>query len=161
MPEDIRGIDFHLGFMADDDGHVTAGPVSRPDLQSFVREDISPRARDLQVVVGRSNLVQALILRLMTQRGELEPLGHPNYGSRHHELIGEPNVETNRNLLKLRILECLKQEPRLQRIVKVDVQALGRAVNRDKVKVDITVEMKGSPDPLNFVLPFNFGGPFE
>ena len=31
--------------------------------------------------------------RLKTQKGELAPLGHPEYGSRHHELIGQPNVE--------------------------------------------------------------------
>jgi len=160
MNDSFFGMDLHLGFTPDDDGHVFAGPYSHVDLQAYRREDVSPKSRDLQLVKDRSNLVQSLILRLMTERGELEPLGHPNYGSRHHELIGQPNVESNRNLLKLRILECLKQELRVQRILKLEVRNLDRGQNRDKVDVEITVQPKNSPDALSFILPFNFGGPF-
>ena len=161
MLNSVQGADLHLGFIANDEGQTVAGPFSRLDLQVDAREDISPRARDLRVVEGRANLVQSLILRLKTAQGELRRLGHPGYGSRHHDLIGEPNVDSNRNLLKLRILECLKQEPRLQRVVKLEVKALGRGENRDKVKVEMTLEMKGLSDPFSFVLPFNFAGPFE
>jgi phage baseplate assembly protein W len=151
------GQDLDLGFVADEEGRVFAGIYSYVDLQAIRRADVSPRVDDLAVVRGRAALVQALIMRLMTERGELAGLGHPDYGSRHHQLVGEPNTEGNRNLLKLYILECLRQEARLQQIVRVDVtQGEGRQ-NRDKVDVAITVIMKNVPDPLSFIVPFSFG----
>ncbi len=57
----------------------------------------------------------------MTPKGELAPLGHPEYGSRLPDLIGNPNTETTRNLAKLYVIEALKQERRIQKIVAVDV----------------------------------------
>ena len=156
---DFLGEDLDLGFIADEEGRVFAGPYSQVDLQAKRRENVSPRTLDLGTVTGKANLVQGLILRLKTERGELAPLGHPNYGSRHHRLIGEPNTETNRNLLKLYILECLKQEPRLQKIIKIDVKLGPGRENRDKVDIDILLKIKGIPDPLSLVIPFSFEGP--
>ncbi len=40
-------------------------------------------------------------------------LGHPDYGSRLHELIGEPNNERTRELVRLYAKECISQEPRV------------------------------------------------
>ncbi|MEO0069422.1 MAG: hypothetical protein ABIK18_01335 [candidate division WOR-3 bacterium] len=157
--EIFLGQDFDLGFIADEEGRVFAGPYSRVDLQAKLREEVAPRAMDLSVVNGKANLIQSLILRLKTERGELAGLGHPNYGSRHHELIGEPNTEGNRNLIKLYVLECLKQETRLEAIQKIDVRPGQGRENRDKVDIYITVQMKGFPDPLSLVIPFSFEGP--
>src|SRR5947209_14155752 len=53
---------------------------------------------DLQVVSGTDNLAQAVLMRLLTPRGELAALGHPEYGSRLHELVGRQNTATTRNL---------------------------------------------------------------
>jgi phage baseplate assembly protein W len=152
------GEDLDLGFIADEEGRVFAGPYSHVDLQAIVREDVSPRELDLNVVAGKANLVQSLILRLKTERGELAGLGHPDYGSRHHQLIGELNTEGNRNLIKLYILECLKQEPRLEAVEKIEVKQVQGRENRDKVEVAITARMKTVPDPLSFVVPFSFEG---
>jgi hypothetical protein len=154
------GRELSLGFVADDAGRFAAGPFSNVDLVAIVREDALPRSYDLGLVDGRAALVQALIMRLMTERGELARLGHADYGSRHHQLVGEPNVEGNRSLLKLYILECLHQEQRLQQIMNVTVSPIAGRDNREKVAVGITVLMKGVPDPLSFVVPFSFGGPF-
>lgn len=159
--ESFLGQDFDLGFIADEEGRVFAGPYSSTDLQARTREDVSPRSLDLSVVSGRANLIQSLILRLKTERGELAGLGHPNYGSRHHKLIGEPNTENNRNLIKLYILECLKQEPRLEGILKIEVKPGQGRERRDKVDINITVKMKGIPHPLNLVIFFSFEGPLE
>jgi phage baseplate assembly protein W len=79
------------------------------------------RLRDLVLSEGLDNLRQAVEIRLLTPRGELAALGHPEYGSRLPDLIGQPNTETNRNLAKLYVIEALKQEPRIQKIVAVDV----------------------------------------
>jgi phage baseplate assembly protein W len=159
--QNFLGRDFHLGFVADEEGRVFAGPFSQVDLQPMLREDVAPRVVDLSVVSGKANLVQSLILRLKTERGELANLGHPDYGSRHHQLIGEPNTEGNRNLMKLYVLECLRQEPRLEAIQKIDVQPGQGRINRDKVDITMTVTMKGLPDPLSLIIPFSFAGPLE
>jgi hypothetical protein len=51
---------------------------------------------DLALAAGSANIVQALTLRLMVRKGELAPLGWPDFGSRLHELIGEPNNQRTR-----------------------------------------------------------------
>jgi hypothetical protein len=160
---DLRhlGRDLDLGFVANEDGQIGAMLYTYVDLQATVRAGITPPAVDIGLVQDKAALAQALIMRLMTERGELEGLGLPDYGSRHHQLIGEPNIERNRNLVKLYILECVRQEPRLQRIVSLDVTAgIGRE-NRDKVEVRLVVQFKGAPDATILVIPFSFRGPLE
>lgn len=79
------------------------------------------RVRDLTVSSDLDNLRQAIEIRLLTPKGELAPLGHADYGSRLPDLIGQPNTETTRNLAKLYVIEALKQERRIEKIVAVDV----------------------------------------
>ena len=93
---------------------------------------------DLGLVQGVDNLGQAVLLRLLTPRGELAELAHPDYGSRLHELVGRVNTETTRNLVKLFILESLQQEPRIAKLEEVTVTpSPGR---RDRVDVSIRVK---------------------
>jgi len=99
---------------------------------------------------------QFLVNRLQTVRGELAGLGHPTYGSRHHELIGQPNTERTRNLVKLYVLECLRDEPRIAQVVRCDVVPLPRP--RDVVRIEVAVRLIDAPDPLNLVVPFELGG---
>jgi phage baseplate assembly protein W len=79
------------------------------------------RVRDLTVSSELDNLRQAIEIRLLTPKGELAALGHADYGSRLPDLIGQPNTETNRNLAKLYVIEALKQERRIEKIVAVEV----------------------------------------
>lgn len=81
----------------------------------------SLRVRDFTLTADRDNLAQAITIRLLTPRGELAALAHPDYGSRLPELIGEQRTETHRNLAKLYILEALKQERRIAEVVTVEV----------------------------------------
>jgi hypothetical protein len=161
MNDDFFGQDLDLGLVADEEGNVFAGPHIRIDLQAIERRNIAPHSIDLNTVRAKANLIQSLILRLKTEQGELECLGHPFYGSKHHRLIGEPNTENNRNLIKLYIIECLKQEHRLEKILKIDVELMTGKENRDKVKISIIVKLQGIEDPLNLVVPFSFGEPLE
>jgi|SRR5579871_3758513 len=112
---------------------------------------------DLASVNGVDNAVQAIIHRIKTMRGELTGLGHPDYGSRHHELIGEPNTENNRSLVKLYILQALALEPRIEKILSADI-IYDPAIARDHVEIDLTLTFIGSPTPLDIVIPFSFGG---
>lgn len=62
---------------------------------------------------GRHNLGQALVLRMLTPRGALTDLGHAEYGSRLHELVGTSKNESSRALCKAFVLEAVAQEPRV------------------------------------------------
>ena len=110
--------------------------------------------RDLTLTDGVDNFTQAIANRLKTRRGELAALGHPDYGSRHHELMGEPNVERTRNLIKLYVLQALRDEPRIEKVLEVKVGA-EHVPPRDTVRIEMTVRVLGSAAPLNLVLPFS------
>ena len=112
--------------------------------------------RDVQRADGLANLEQALANRIKTHKGELAALGHPGYGSRHHELIGEPNVERTRNLVKLYILQALRDEARVERVLSAKVSAEHQPP-RDTVRIELELKVRGEPHPLNLVLPFSLG----
>lgn len=98
--------------------------------------------RDFALAEGRGNLGQALTTRLLTPRGELAALGHPAYGSRLHEVIGQPNTPTTRNLAKLFVIESLKAERRVEKIVSVEVTPL--PANRFLILVAVEVKPVGA-----------------
>ena len=107
---------------------------------------------DLQTIKEEYNLSQAVINSLRTRRGELSDLGHPNYGSRLHELMGEPNNERTRNLARIYASECIARDPRVQEIVDIIVDTPKDDPHR--INLDITVLPIGSSTPLNIVFPF-------
>lgn len=104
------------------------------------REVVGGRSRiaqDFTLVRGRDNLAQAVILRLLTPRGELAALAHPQYGSRLPELIGRQRTETTRNLAKLYVIEALKQERRIAEIVRVEVS--DQPGDRHRINISLQV----------------------
>ena len=109
------------------------------------------RSGDIRVAHGLDNLVQALIIRFNTRLGELSPLGHPDYGSRLPELIGLPNNQTTRNLVKLYALECVKQEARVQEVLDLKITT---TPEQGKVMIHMSVLPAGETDALNLVFPF-------
>lgn len=154
----VIGRDLSLGLTADEFGWYTAGPTTQGDLVAVRGEGPFSRAADLAVAGGTQGIAQAIVLRLMTERGELSNLGHPSYGSRHHELIGEPNTPTNRERIKLFILDALREERRIERVLAVEVRVPEGRQNRDRVHVTLSLLLRGEPDPLNLVVPFSFAG---
>ncbi len=136
---------------------VTGGRHEDVDYDRVERVRAGRIDEDLTPVSGVDNAVQAVIHRLMTWRGELAGLGHPNYGSRHHELVGQPNTENNRNLVKLYVLQALALEPRIQKILSAAI-VYDRAIARDRVEIDLSLTFIGAQAPLNLVIPFSFGG---
>ncbi len=123
----------------------------------FVTARVRGVQKDLLLVDGIDNLTQAIANRLKTRRGELTALGHPEYGSRHHELIGEPNVERTRNLIKLYVLQALAQEPRIERVLSAKVSAEHQPP-RETVRIELSVRVIGQRVPLNLIVPFSLGG---
>lgn len=134
-------------------GPLEGGEAMRgePDLRSSTGR----AGHDLATVVGPANVAQALIHRLLTRVGELADLGHPDYGSRLHLLIGERATLGNRRLVKLFILEALSQEPRiLTDRIRVEVRL--HPSERTAVVADITVEPADKSGPLQFEFPYRF-----
>lgn len=134
-----------------------AGFYEDGDLETGSLPKRRPRRRDLLLVEGIDSARQMLVNRLMTRRGELAPLGHPDYGSRHHELIGEPNVARTRNLVKLHVLTALNAEPRVQKVLDCTVYA-PHEPPRGEVRIEATLRLIDQHEPLNLVIPFSLEG---
>lgn len=125
------------------------------DLSIVQRPEIG-RGLDLDVLSNLDNLRQALLLRFLTPFGDLAALGHPSYGSRLFELIGELNSETNRNRAKVFVLQALAEEPRVKEVVAVNVtQGLS---DRTRMDIDILLVPIDSSTPINLVFPFSLNG---
>lgn len=102
---------------------------------------------------GEDNLAQALILRLLTARGELSSLGHRRHGSRVSELVGHRLTSENLALLRRHVRAALRGDPRVAEILAlevrarldqpgaVDVRARVRAITGDAVGVDVALDL--------------------
>jgi phage baseplate assembly protein W len=116
--------------------HADARPVYTIDTDG----------RDFTLVSGRDNLGQAILMRLLTPRGELSALAQADYGCRLWELIGRANTETTRDLMKLHILEALAQEARIAKVEDVTVEDVPST--RGMVAVTIAVTPVGATSPV-------------
>ncbi|MFN8475287.1 MAG: GPW/gp25 family protein [Anaerolineae bacterium] len=114
------------------------------------------QGRDLDILSGADNLVQALLMRFLTPLGELDALGHPEYGSRLFDLIGELNNDTTRNRAKLYVLQALGAEPRVKEVISVRVTQ--NPSIRTQMDIDISLRVVDSDTPLNLVFPFFLEG---
>ena len=103
--------------------------------------------RDIELAADHDNLAQAVAIRLLTPKGELAELAHPDYGSRPHELIGFPNTDTARNLAKLYVIEALKQERRIETIENVTVTP--HPGDRNRINISIRLLPIGQSDVLD------------
>ena len=108
---------------------------------------------DLATVSGLQNIAQAIIARLTTGKGELNDLGHPEYGSRLYEIFGQPNTESTRDSIRKLVRECLEQETRLREVLSVNVKPDRRVPSR--LEIEITVLPIEGRTPLSIVYPFN------
>lgn len=107
---------------------------------------------DLDTVTEELNLGQAIVNRIRTKQGELAELGHPLYGSRLYELIGEPNNERTRGLAKLYTMESVSRDPRVREISSILIE-----VPKDDphcININVSIIPIGSTNVLNIVFPF-------
>jgi hypothetical protein len=105
---------------------------------------------DVEVAQGRENLGQALLLRLLTHRGSLAPLGHPEYGSRLPLLLGRTNDEQTRNLARLYVIEAVGQERRVKELRALQVETVDS--QPDTIRIGLSVLPVGDDDPLALAL---------
>lgn len=117
------------------------------------RVDLQTDRQDLAIVEGRAHLTQSLLNRLHTRQGELAQLGHPDYGSRLYQLIGERNNDRTRLRAELYIRECLAKESRIQESVDI----VFAPPDRDGLNAIVTVTPTADLPPLSFNLLLNLG----
>ena len=113
--------------------------------------DLAGSAGGLDTVAGLDNLVQALSLRLLVDRGDLAQIGHPRYGSRIRDLIGEPMDRANRELIRRYVRRALLDDPRVQEVVQVVVTPRGGAHDALDVRAVVTAT-DGRSAPLEVTL---------
>jgi len=130
-----------------------AGRARGSDLSTVVRPDTGV---DLDRLSGTGNLEQALLLRLLTPVGELALLGHPDYGSRLYDLIGELNTQANRNRAKMYVLQALAGESRIQQVLSVTVTQ--GTFDRTEIDIAMSLRVIDRETPLDLVVPFFLGG---
>jgi len=111
---------------------------------------------DFETVKDEDNLAQAIINRLSTDEGELYDIGHADYGSRLHEVIGEINNEATRQRLKALVRECLVQERRIVEINNISV--LPDPSDPHRVDIEIAILPIESSVYLTIVYPFRLEG---
>jgi phage gp46-like protein len=104
---------------------------------------------DLTLAVGNDNAVQALSLRLRVRKGELAPLGWPSYGSRLHELIGEPDLPRTQLKAQVFAREAVEADPRVRRVDSVNVLVVPG--ERSVLRLALSVLLIDEPTPLNLV----------
>ena len=120
----------------------TASSVPLDNADSWGTLDLALAASatgltDFAVTAERSNLGQALILRLLTPLGSLAPLGHPAYGSRLYQLIGGLNTEVVRNLARLYTIEAVGQEPRVRELLNVRIETAPGSPDTIRIAFDV------------------------
>jgi phage baseplate assembly protein W len=128
------------------------------DLELYSRNetfDLRPNgAGDLGLAHGNENIIQALTLRLRVRRGELAPLGWPAYGSRLHELIGEPNINRVHVRLMAYARSAIEEDPRVAEVSGISASPSGR----DTVRLTMEIRLIEEPNPLNMVFDFDLEG---
>jgi len=109
---------------------------------------IDPAAKvDLRVVEGVDALRQALLLRLLTPLGSLSDLGHADYGSRLHELVGTEFTDASRLLARAFVLQAVRQERRVARVLALTVDKQ-EASRPDSLRLNLLVRAVGAADPI-------------
>jgi phage baseplate assembly protein W len=113
------------------------------------------RLGDLQLARGNDNIVQALTLHLMVRKGELARLGFPDYGSRLHELIGEPNNQRTRVIAMGLARTAIEQDRRVAEVQSVVASA--PPGDRDTIRLEMEVKLITENTPLNLVFDVRLG----
>jgi len=111
---------------------------------------------DIALAVGNDNLVQALTMRLQIRRGELAALGWPDYGSRLHELIGQPNLPRTQLKAQVFAREAIEADPRVEAVAGIDVLRIPG--ERQVLRLSILVQAITERQPLNLVFDLALDG---
>ena len=138
------------------DLYLTRRAIGVPSV-NLTPVDLEEAKGDFRLVHGRNNLVQAIMNRLITRRGELASLGHPEYGSRLYLLLGEPDIMRTRLRCELYVREALAGENRIAEILDVRFPSKP-GVNRGVLEIVVVVRPVGGEPPFAVKVGAPIGG---
>lgn len=131
--------------------------ISEEADEEQIITDVSLTKRgDFDTIKGRDLMVQAIRHRLMTRKGELASLGHPEYGSLLEEVIGEPNTPETHRVIETLVRDCLKHEGRIRNIR--GVNAFPSDKKLDVVHITVHVELVSSGEEMKITYPLYLEG---
>ncbi|MGI6542977.1 MAG: GPW/gp25 family protein [Limnochordia bacterium] len=98
---------------------------------------------------GLDNFVQALRMRLSTEKGEL--WSHPDFGVRMRRFIKAANTPLNRMDVEAEVTDAIEADPRT-----IPGSATVRVVEWDlkRIVLEATCRAVGIPNPINLVIGF-------
>lgn len=115
----------------------------------FALGDPANASGDLALADGNDNIAQALLMRLRVRKGELAPLGWPDYGSRLAELIGEPDLPRTQLKAQVFAREAVEADPRVEEVTEVEVVRVKG--ERSVLRLAMSVLLIDEQTPLNLV----------
>ena len=113
--------------------------------------DLAIGSKGMQRVNGKQNLIQALKLLLLCDKGELTELGHTRYGTSIRDFLGEPLVRSNLELMRRIVQKAILRDSRVEEVIKVTVspcpgepgavyiEAIVKAIDGSDVEVAVTI----------------------
>ncbi|MFG6489103.1 GPW/gp25 family protein [Roseateles sp. BYS78W] len=111
---------------------------------------------DIALAAGNDDIVQALALRLRVRVGELALLGWPDYGSRLHELIGEPDLPRTRLKAQAFARAAIEADPRVAKVDAVEIVSIPG--ERQILRLSMDVHLITEQRPLNLVFDLALSG---
>ncbi len=90
------------------------------------------------------------------RKGELALLGWPDYGSRLHELIGEPDLPRTRLKAQVFAREAVEADARVRRVEAIEVVSI--AGERTLLRLAMQVLLIDAPTPLDLVFDLALEG---
>ena len=126
--------------------------VSSTDAEGRIINDISlKKTGDFETVEGRNLMIQAIRHRLITRKGEIASLGHPEYGSLLEDIIGEPNTPDTHRIIETLVRDSLKYEPRIKNILSVKAHPSKERI--DVVHISIHLELTDGHSEMKISYP--------
>jgi phage baseplate assembly protein W len=92
---------------------------------------------DIAVISGKDNVLQSIVNRLNTRRGELAELGHPEYGSNLDDVIGMPNTPDTLRIIETYVRDALREERRIESVVRVEAKFVDGKPDTVVVEMDV------------------------
>jgi phage baseplate assembly protein W len=111
---------------------------------------------DIALAAGNDDIIQALALRLRVRVGELALLGWPDYGSRLHELIGEPDLPRTRLKAQAFARTAIEADPRVAKVDAVEIVSIPG--ERQVLRLAMDVHLITEQQPLNLVFDLALNG---
>ena len=132
---------------------LLVAPFYKGDSSGSLDLALQPRSprpgevADIDRAIGADSIRQALLLRLLTPLGSLDPLGHLGYGSLLHELIGQLNTPTTRQLARSYTLRAISQDPRVEEVLDLQVLEPTEA-GKNTVRIQVMVKAMKLTEPI-------------